>query len=146
MFQINVIYSLVIINVLYLPVCPLSSLRKLLPLKLLLSSAVTSFREFPVQEQASESRKYPALGHTKRYLNPNILPKAHKTNGKAGSSAAQTLYSRHVQSAVQVEDSACLGLQSLETSGGHVPLSEGSGEGQHQGSSQQQDEILEIKL
>lgn len=35
-FQINVIYSLVIINVLYLPVCPLSSLRKLLPLKFLL--------------------------------------------------------------------------------------------------------------
>lgn len=107
---------------------------------------MTSFREFPAQKQASESRKYPALGHTRCYLNPNILPKAHKTNGKAGSSAAQNLYSWHAQSIVQAEDSACLGLQPLETKGGHVPPLEESGEGQHQGSSPQQDEILEIKL
>lgn len=124
--QINVIHSLLLLTF-YTSLYALSQglENKLLSLKLLLPTPAflsnNLLRGFPVQQLASQSRKYPALGHIKYCLNPNILPKAHKTNGKPGSSAAHHPYSRTVQPVMQVEDSACLERQLLETKGGPRP-------------------------
>lgn len=125
-FHINAIYSLVTINVLYFPVSPLSRLRKEgSPVKFLLPTPASFSRnlltEFLVQQLATESWKYPALGLSK----PHILPKAHKTKGKPGSSAAHHPCSRHVQSVMQEQDSAWPGAE------GHVPLSGGHSTGTH---------------